>query len=96
MTATLAQKLRDIADQLDAVDITGLTPTPAASVGAGDLIWTKTDRSIKVDRVEIVKEGEFDRPSLLGFWGNYDTSPEHLGIETRHLAYADEWVVVER
>jgi hypothetical protein len=96
--STLAQKLRDIADQLEAVDITGMTPTPGGDVVEGDVIWPQTRTSMQVTRIEAVENQPPNRygAAMLRIWGTYIVSPDHVGVESTHIAYADEWIVVER
>lgn len=98
--STIAMRLRALAKELEQGNVDDgvhLVPTPADQVVPGDVIWADTLRSIKVDRIEVI-----DQPPnrsgapMLGLWGNYAVSPEYLGQMTRHIAYGDNWVVVER
>lgn len=95
---TIAQKLRDIADQLEYVDITGMTPTPGSEVVPGDVIWPDTRTSMKVDRIESVDGQPPNRygAPMLRICGPYVVSPNYPGLQATHITYADEWVVVER
>lgn len=95
---TMAQKLREFADQLDAVDITGMIPAPAGEIEVGDVIWPETKTSMNVTAIETVAGQPPNRygAAMLRFHGTYLVSPEYVGVKTTHIAYADEWVVVER
>jgi hypothetical protein len=98
--STHAQWLREIADQVEAGNLSlapRLVPLPASEVVVGDLIRTHVHTTLKVDQVEVAKECA-DRlgGNLLRFTGIKIISPTYEGVESTHIAYADEWVVVER
>lgn len=97
---THAQWLREIADQVEAGNISlapRLVPTPASEVVVGDLIRPKVHTTVRVEAVRVAKRLE-DRlgSDLLAFEGVNVVSPSFEGVRSSVTAYADEWVVVER
>lgn len=93
--STVADQLRAFADQLEELSRpTGILPLPAAGVKVGDLVRRNVDETLRVDGISVANTTH--DVDLLRFEGVYVRSPEYQGVDGTHLAYANEYVVIER
>lgn len=96
-TPSVANRLRDLADELDGRDVAyELAPVPADQVKVGDVVSWTVGELVVVTKVRVTDRAKPSGEALISMEGEvFPLDPDNYQFRCTSY-YADEWVVAKR